>query len=239
MTRGSVCAIGKVEDRECFERVAVEPLWCEIAGDGAGFVVTHPGSMSARRRILVALEVVFVVVGIVLVDLGISGYVVFTRATVDQLRPADAIIVLGGEHDGREDYGLSLARAGLAKTVVISNPNDPRDRVMKRVCSASGGGIEVICRRPDPPTTRGEADMMRRLARERSWTKIIVISWRYHLPRARLIFHQCFSDAPAATVMVPVPRRYRYSPLDWEFVYAYQWGALAKAVVQGECDASA
>jgi hypothetical protein len=39
--------------------------------------------------------------------------------------------------------------------------------------------------------------------------------------------------------MVPVPRRYRYSPLDWEFVYAYQWGALGKAVVQGECDGSA
>jgi uncharacterized SAM-binding protein YcdF (DUF218 family) len=105
---------------------------------------------------------------------------------------------------------------------------------MLRVCQGSGG-VEVICRRPDSITTRGEAEMMRQLAQERNWTKIIVVSWRYHLPRARLIFGQCFSDRERSTVMVAVPRRYRYSPLRWEFVYAYQFGGLAKAIALGEC----
>jgi uncharacterized SAM-binding protein YcdF (DUF218 family) len=77
--------------------------------------------------------------------------------------------------------------------------------------------------------------MMRRLADERSWHKIIVVSWRYHLPRVRFIFQQCFSDRPGAAVVTAVPRRYLFSPLGWEFVYAYQWGGLAKAVAQGEC----
>jgi len=70
---------------------------------------------------------------ILLVDIGISGYLVFTNAPIDSLQKADAIIVLGGEHDGREDYGLRLAREGWAKTVVMSNPYWDGDPVMKRV----------------------------------------------------------------------------------------------------------
>jgi uncharacterized SAM-binding protein YcdF (DUF218 family) len=190
--------------------------------------------MRTGRRILAAWEAIVVVVVIVLIDMGISGFFVFTNAKVDQLAHVDAIIVLGGEHDGREDYALRLARDGWAPTVVLSNPYWDGDPVMKRVCRP-GDGIEVICMAPDPLTTRGEALMMRRLADERGWKKIIVVSWRYHLPRARLVFQQCFSDQPDATVMVDVPRRYRYSLLGWEFVYAYQWGGLAKAIALGEC----
>lgn len=190
--------------------------------------------MPAGRRILAFLEAIVLVVAIILIDVGISGYFMLTNARVDELQHADAIIVLGGEHDGREDYAVQLAREGWAPTVVMSNPYGDDDRVMNRVCRGADG-VEVICFRPDPLTTRGEAEMMRRLADERSWSKIIVISWRYHLPRARLIFQQCFSDQPDAAVMADVPRRYRYSLLAWEFIYAYQWGGLAKAAIQGDC----
>ena len=190
--------------------------------------------MTASRRLLVAVEAVVLVMAVILVDMGLSGYFAFANAKVDQLEHADAIIVLGGEHDGREDYGLQLAREGWAPTVVLSDPYLDGDPVMKRVCR-SPEDVEVICFKPDPSTTRGEAEEMRRLADERSWRKIIVISWRYHLPRARLVFQQCFSDRPEAAVMVDVPRRYRYSLLGWEFIFAYQWGGLAKAAIQGGC----
>jgi uncharacterized SAM-binding protein YcdF (DUF218 family) len=192
--------------------------------------------MPRARGFLIAVEAVVAVVAVLLVDMGISGYLMFTNARVDELQHADAVIVLGGEHDGREDYGLQLAHDGWAKAVVISNPYPPNDPVMLRVCRKPGdGGVEVICRRPDVLTTRGEAEMMRQLAQERSWSKIIVVSWRHHLPRARLVFDQCYSDRAGSTVMLAVPRRYRYSPLVWEFVYAYQFSGLAKAIVLGEC----
>jgi uncharacterized SAM-binding protein YcdF (DUF218 family) len=189
--------------------------------------------MSPRTRCLAAVEALLVVGVVLLVDIGISGYVLFANARVDELQRVDAIVVLGGEHDGREDYGLKLARAGWAPTVVLSNPYDVGDPVMTRVCQAEPD-IEVICARPDPMTTRGEAILMRQLAEERGWSNIMVISWRYHLPRARLIFRQCFSAEPGRTVMVAVPRRYRLGPLGWEYVFAYQWAGLATAVVQGE-----
>ena len=171
---------------------------------------------------------------IVAIDVAVSGYLLFANATVDALQPADAIIVLGGEHDGREDYGIALARQGWAGTVVLSDPYDDWDPVMKRVCRPVGN-VDVMCLRPDPLTTRGEAMMMRAMARERGWSRIIVVSWRYHLPRARLVFKQCFSSTAGSAIMVDVPRRYQYSPVEWGFVFAYQWGGLAKAFVQGEC----
>jgi hypothetical protein len=59
--------------------------------------------VSAGRRIVVALKAVVVEAVLVLVGVGISGYMVFTNAKVDELQHADAIIVLGGDHDGRED----------------------------------------------------------------------------------------------------------------------------------------
>jgi uncharacterized SAM-binding protein YcdF (DUF218 family) len=166
--------------------------------------------------------------------MGIAGIALFTNAKVDPLEKADAVVVLGGEHDGREDYGIELARGGWAPTVVISDAYQKHDPVMQRVCKPQPS-VEVICARAPELNTRGEAKMMRRLAAERSWAKIIVVTWRYHLPRARLIFQQCFSPNSDAVVMEAVPRRYDYSLARWQFIYAYQYAAFAKAEAMGEC----
>ena len=193
--------------------------------------------MSTARRLATALQVIVVVVTVVLVNVWVSGYFLFQNAPSDEMQKADAIVVLGGEHDGREDYGIDLAKEGWAPTVVLSNPYGPDD-VMTRVCRdarGEAGPVEVLCPIPEPLTTRGEALMMRQLADERGWSKIIVVSWSYHLPRAALVFRQCFSADPNATVLRAVPRRYEFSALYWEFAYAYQWGGLAKAFALGEC----
>jgi hypothetical protein len=202
---------------------------------------SNPGAPTSWRSMRLAnVRRAILVLGAVLVALlllmGISGYFVFTNASADALQRADAIVVLGGEHDGREDYAIGLARDGWAPTVVLSNPYPAGDPVMQRVCTPPGGGVEVLCERPVSVTTRGESEMMHRLAGERSWHKIIVVTWRYHMPRARLIFRQCFSRDPNAVVMQAVPRQYDFSVGHWEFVYAYQDFAFAKALVQGDCD---
>jgi len=182
----------------------------------------------------VVLEAIAAVLVILLIDVGIGGVMLFTNAKQDDLQHADAILVLAGEHDGREDYAMQLAREGWAPTVVLSNPYLPGDEVMERVCRPAAG-VEVICGKPASLTTRGEADMMRRLAEQRSWSKIIVLTWNYHIPRARLVFRQCFSDQRRTTVMRAMPRQYPYSFLQWEFMYFYQFAGFAKAVLQGTC----
>jgi hypothetical protein len=188
-------------------------------------------ALNDLRRAAVVAAAVLVALTVVM---GISGITLFTNAKVDPLKKADAVVVLGGEHDGREDYGIGLARDGWAPTVVISDAYPKGDPVMERVCKPQPP-IEVVCARATELNTRGEAQMVQRLAAERSWTKIIVVTWRYHLPRARLIFQQCFSPNSDAVVMEAVPRRYDYSLARWQFIYAYQYAAFAKAEAMGDC----
>lgn len=168
---------------------------------------------------------------------GATGTLFFAHARPDPLAKVDAIVVLGGEHDGREAYGLKLAGQGYAPTVLMSDPYGPRDPVMKRYCRRQAD-IEVICRPPVPSTTRGEALMTRALAEQRGWRSVIVISWRYHLPRARRIFDVCFAAPDRTVIMRDVPRTYRFSVAQWQYTFLYQYGGFVKAEVQGSCDSA-
>jgi uncharacterized SAM-binding protein YcdF (DUF218 family) len=171
-----------------------------------------------------------------LVVAGLSMYVWLSRSRDDAPQHADAVIVLAGAHDGREKYGLEVARQVSAGTLVLSDPYRPDDAVMRRACAGAHQGVTVLCERPAPTTTRGEALMARSLASERHWNRIVVVSWRYHLPRARLIFSQCFSQAPGAVLMRAVPSDGQMSLLEWEYVSLYQEFALIKAHLQGACN---
>lgn len=186
-----------------------------------------------RRRVLVPVVMALVVSSALLVN-GVSGTLLFARAKADPLAKADAIVVLGGEHDGREAYGLGLAEQGFAKTVLLSNPYHSQDKVMATACRPRSD-IEVICRAPVPSTTRGEALMARELAEARGWHTIIVVSWRYHLPRARRIFDQCFVTPGRSVIMRDVPREYPFSMVKWQYIFLYQYGGWVKAELQGRC----
>lgn len=189
-----------------------------------------------RRRRLIPASIAAVV--LLLFLNGASGTVLFAHARPDPIEQVDAIVVLGGEHDGRETYGLDLAEQGYAHTVLMSDPYGSKDAIMKKACRPRPD-IEVICRPPVPGTTRGEAIMARELAEERGWRTIIVVSWRYHLPRARKIFEQCFASPTRHVLMRDVPRSYPFSVAQWQYTYLYQYSAWVKAEVQGRCEPTA
>ncbi|MCS3779468.1 YdcF family protein [Tsukamurella ocularis] len=181
------------------------------------------------QKFLWALTLAVVVA---LATVGSVGYLLFGRDSGDPLRKVDAIIVLGGEHDGRERYGVRLAQEGWSKNVVLSNPYGHADRTMQELCGTRIGEVTVTCEVPVPSTTRGEAIFTERLARQNGWSSVMVVSWSYHLTRSRYIYSNCFSGD---TVMRAVPREYNYGPADWELIYLYQFVGTAKAVIQGGC----
>ena len=171
-------------------------------------------------------------IAVAISGLGLAGHFAYTKAHVDPLKPVDAIIVLAGEHDGREEYGIELARRGISKNVVLSNPHFAGDKTMATYCAVKDPRFVVTCIPPQPPTTRGEALFTRDLAVQNGWKSVLVISWRYHLPRARYIFSQCFGGE---VVMRPVPRTYDLSLAEWEYIYLYQTVGFGKAFLQGRC----
>jgi uncharacterized SAM-binding protein YcdF (DUF218 family) len=184
------------------------------------------------RRSLVAVTAILVVM---VIGVGVSGHFLFATAAEDQLHAADAVVVLGGEHDGRERYGIELARRVGARDVVMSDPYPADDPLMRTLCNSKPSGINIICRRPSPLDTRGEAIMARELGQARGWQRIIVVSWRYHLPRVRYVFSQCYSAEPGRAIIRETPRSYAFDAATWEYLYVYQYAGLIKAAVQGRC----
>ncbi|MFF2115061.1 YdcF family protein [Rhodococcus koreensis] len=166
-----------------------------------------------------------------------AGYIVYNRSTVDEMRPVDAIVVLGGERDGREDYAFDLARQGLSRNVVLSDPYGRYDTQMAARCGTHDPHFTVRCIPPNPGTTLGEAIFTRNLAIANGWKSLLVITWRYHLPRARYIFSHCLNGRDVS--MLPVPRT--YSAARWAYQYFYQSAGFLKAFVQdpsSTCDGS-
>jgi hypothetical protein len=99
---------------------------------------------------------------------------------------ADAIVVLAGSRS-RLPVGLDLFRRGVAPTLAISV--DPSDKQRARYCRLPGQG--AFCFRADPFSTQGEARAVARLARERHWRTIAVVTSRFHLFRTRMLLRRC------------------------------------------------
>lgn len=106
-------------------------------------------------------------------------------------RRADAVVVLAGS-EARLPVALSLVRRGVAPTLVVSSDSKQDDPARYRLCAGPPPkAYRLLCRRASPFSTRGEARMVVGLARSRGWRSIVVVSSRYHLLRAHLLFRRC------------------------------------------------
>jgi uncharacterized SAM-binding protein YcdF (DUF218 family) len=124
----------------------------------------------------------------------------FVWPPVHTPKRADAVVVLSGKRK-RLGEGLELVRAGVARTLVISDGRAPGWRRANRLC-AGHARFRVICFRPSPYSTQGEAEEVARLARRNRWLSLVVVSSTYHLTRARLLFDRC-SDAQVGVAKAP------------------------------------
>jgi uncharacterized SAM-binding protein YcdF (DUF218 family) len=71
---------------------------------------------------------------------------------------------------------------------------DPKWRKARRLCADGRvGRARVVCFKPVPFSTRGEARAVGRLARARGWTRVVVVTSTFHVTRTRLLFHRCYA----------------------------------------------
>jgi uncharacterized SAM-binding protein YcdF (DUF218 family) len=177
----------------------------------------RPRKSSLRRKGLLTL---LVVVLLLVVTIPVATARLFIWPPSDNPTRADATVALGGDTGQlRAKQAIQLARSGYAPVAVISLGG-------KRAvpCPKPVRGVRVLCFRADPLTTRGEAEYVARLAAQRHWHRIIVVSERSQATRARMLFERC---TPIQLEMVPVTDPRDRLPYD----VVYEWGALAKALV--------
>ena len=160
----------------------------------------------------------------------IAGLPVYVRPQVDQVREADAILILGGPDYRRYTFGFGLGADGWAPTVVVSNPQGADDEWQTRYCATPHPEFNLMCFIPDPRTTKGEGRELRRLAALHGWQTVIVVTSHPHVSRARYILEQCFDGD---LVMVAIPDR--LSIFEWAFHYVYQTAGYIRAFLQPGC----
>ena len=115
--------------------------------------------------------------------------VLFVFPPQDDPRRADVVVVLSGSHD-RLPKGLELMRRGVAPVLVISDGAVPGWAVANRLCRG-GAKFRVVCFHPNPYSTRGEARFVAALMKRRGWKRVVVVTSRYHVLRARMDFRRC------------------------------------------------
>ncbi|WP_107656000.1 YdcF family protein [Nocardia suismassiliense] len=177
------------------------------------------------RRMLVGAGALIAVVAAVVA----LGWPVYVRPQVDPLRPADAIVVLGGTPYERFDLGLDLARRGYARQLLISRSTGADDPAMDKYCDGHFD-FQVSCFVPDPWTTQGEAQEIGRRARQFGWHHIIVVTFTPHVSRARYIVEKCFSGE-VTMVASPSPSGLAF----WAWMYLRQSGGYLKAFTERGC----
>jgi uncharacterized SAM-binding protein YcdF (DUF218 family) len=106
---------------------------------------------------------------------------------------ADAVVVLAGARAPRLTRGLVLVRQGVAPALAVSDAWSPTWVEANRLCAGRPAPVPVICFHPVPYSTRGEARAVARLAADHHWTSVLVVTSRYHIARAGILFDRCLN----------------------------------------------
>jgi uncharacterized SAM-binding protein YcdF (DUF218 family) len=129
----------------------------------------------------------------------------------DSLVPADAIFVLAGTRAERPLEAVDLYRAGYAPWIVLSpgriEPAEawlsqrgvrfPSQAALVRAVMAQLGvpAAAVIVADRSVDNTAQEATLLRRLAQDRGWRRVIVVTSKYHTRRAGFAFRRALKGA--------------------------------------------
>lgn len=126
---------------------------------------------------------------------------------------ADAIVVLSGDHGERLPVALRLLERNVAPTLVFDGTPDRGEE--EQLCREGWRGREVVCLRPEPDGTRPEAQAAGRLARERGWDRMIVVTSSHHAARSGLLFRRCIDGS---VHVVPARRHLPWREAVWHTV---------------------
>ncbi|HSZ38127.1 MAG TPA: hypothetical protein VK773_13615 [Acidimicrobiales bacterium] len=172
-------------------------------------------------RVRIAAAVVFVLV----VVFCVMTAILFVYPDLNPPERSDAIVVLGGHGAPAFDKGVALAEHGYAPQLVLSLQTWQSCGSYQEYGAVHLSKVKVNCFKPDPQTTQGEARSIESFAKRYHWTRIIVVLPTTQASRARLRIGRCYSGQVLEVAFSP------QGVGQWLLQFAYEWGAMFKAVV--------
>lgn len=130
----------------------------------------------------------------------------------DEAEHADAVLVLAGASDNRHELAAQLIEEGFSHNLVVSNPDGEIEKTGSAYCRGNlqpNSADEVVCMKPEPSTTNGEALTIEELAAKHSRTSVAVVTNRPHTRRVRTNFDQC-TELDVAVIRIEVVVVWRF-----------------------------
>ncbi len=177
------------------------------------------------------LVAVVLVVGAVSLISAYSWIVDVDATPVDEVGAADAVVVFVGGRGERVEVAVELIEAGVADTLVLPNGANIRSRRTRQLCADPDLDYEVICDAPDTADTGGEARLFTRLATERGWDRLVMVTTSYHVGRAQLRLERCFDGE---IVVVAASNRANPAALVRNLVHEYL-GHIEARTIERSC----
>jgi uncharacterized SAM-binding protein YcdF (DUF218 family) len=163
--------------------------------------------MSRKGQILRRCRRWFIIAVFVATALTAALFVFATRLLCirSSARPADAIVILGGEGDVRVPVAVALVTNGYAPVVVLTGHGDCEYNL--RYLCRSGVRTNAVVLECDSTSTQQNALFTVRLLRERSYKRVIIVTSWYHSRRALSCFRKYapeieFLSAPAPRIIL-------------------------------------
>ncbi|MDO4255332.1 MAG: ElyC/SanA/YdcF family protein [Kocuria sp.] len=158
--------------------------------------------------------------------------------------PADALLVLGPADPKRVEAAKKIMEDGKAPVVVYATPDPvegtwPSDAEFieeRPHCDQQDLPYEVMCFKPNPSTTQGEAMKLRELAEERGWDNVMVLTYRPHVARSQMIIERCFDGTTQWPTFDYWGNDYPLTSRSTWREYVYQSAGFLKAWVTPGCD---
>lgn len=185
------------------------------------------GSLTRMRRAATwTLAAVVAVVGVVAV-----GWPFLVSPAHDEPADVDVVLVLGPPTDDRMEIAWQMVEDGQTAHVLVSLDPEVEEGLYPLAQEACASPSEVVaCTKPDPFTTRGEAQWLRDEAAANGWDSAAVITFRPHISRARMIVQNCYDGEVRM-----LESQTSFGLTWWAYFYAYQSAATVKAWIQGDC----
>jgi uncharacterized SAM-binding protein YcdF (DUF218 family) len=167
---------------------------------------------------------VIVAVAVVVLFVGASVRLFVWPPTSSVPARADAVALLSGGAGDRLPTAQRLVARGVAPVLVIPNGRDPKWAAANHLCNQRQP-FEVLCPDPAPNTTRGEAEVIGRLAADRRWRRVVVVTSRYHVTRAGMLVRRCVDGSVSVVASTP-----HAGIVSWTEQVVHEWGGLASAL---------
>jgi uncharacterized SAM-binding protein YcdF (DUF218 family) len=140
--------------------------------------------------LVVAAGVLFLAHGVILTK---AGQLIIKK---DEMKPADAIVILAGEETERVEHGVKLFKEGWARKDLIVMAGGPLiwkyswGGLMKEHARSLDVPADRILVQDRSRTTEEDAFYTREILKKNGLTSIILVTSPYHSRRASLIFQQ-------------------------------------------------